>query len=403
MAVKRQEKGFNTENDKMYRIQVYNKIAQVGLNLLDKSYYEISNYIENPDAILLRSHQLIQDQIPASVKAIGRAGAGVNNIPLEYCAKNNIVVFNTPGANANAVKELVIGMLFLAYRNTNDGINFVKTLTNESELDQVVEKNKSNFKGQEIKGKKALVIGLGAIGLMVANTMEQLGLEVYGYDPYISIQHAWGLSRQVQQVENLNDVLSQMDVISLHLPLIEQTNNFFNEEKINQCKDSAIVMNFSRAPIVDEKAMKAALDANQIHRYINDFPSQLLLNHPKVIATPHLGASTSEAEDNCAVMVCDQINNFLQYGNIKNSVNFPDCQLGLKKETCRLIIINTNKPNMVSMILSSFEAEHINISEMINKSKNGTAYNILEIDKTPSESLTQTIKKMDGVLSLRII
>jgi len=387
----------------MFKLKTVNKISKLGLDLLDKEKFVISDTEENPDAILVRSSKLHDYKFGDKLQAIGRAGAGVNNIPLDRCTEENIVVFNTPGANANAVKEIVLGSLFVAARNMREGEAFCHTLANETneEINRKVEENKSHYKGFEIRNKRLGVIGLGAIGMMVANDAVALGMEVDGYDPFISVNRAWELSRAVRPCENFTKLLSNSDFITVHVSLTNDTRSLFNEAAFSKMKKGAVLLNFSRAEIVDEDAVLNALSTDKLKLYITDFPSKKLLENPKVLALPHLGASTKEAEDNCAIMIAEQIADFLAHGNIINSVNFPNCALE-RGEGSRITIANDNVPNMVGQISSVLAAHHLNIIEMINKSRGNIAYNIVDIMGDVTEEIRSQLKNIQGVKFVRV-
>jgi D-3-phosphoglycerate dehydrogenase len=387
----------------MFKIKVFNKIAPQGLEKLNPEDFKLTEALEEAQAILLRSHKLHDATFPSGLMAIGRAGAGVNNIPVAKCSDQGIVVFNTPGANANAVKELVICGLYLASRNIYQAINYSESIKNKGdEVPTLVEKNKSNFAGCEIRGKKLGVIGLGAIGMMVANDAVNLGLSVEGYDPFISVQHAWGLSRAVQPASSLEKMLAQSDFISINMPLNDKTRGFIDLEKIAKFKKGAVLLNFARGEIVDENALVQSLESHRIAKYVTDFPTAKLLNTINVISIPHLGASTAEAETNCSLMVVDQLKDFLLNGNICNSVNFPDCTIE-RTGDYRILITNKNIPKMVSQITAVLGEAKLNIQEMVNKSKNDLAYTIVDIDQHPANDVVQNLKAIDGILNLRVI
>jgi len=382
-------------------IQTFNKIAKEGLANLDEKEFNIQEGHKNPDAIILRSKKLHDYPFSKSTLAVGRAGAGTNNIPVDLCTKNGIVVFNTPGANANAVKEIVLLSLFLSSRLYIEGLNFSKSLVGKGvEVPEIVEQNKSQYKGFEITGKNLGVIGLGAIGMMVANDADSLGLNVSGYDPYLSINQAWALSRSVKHNENIKDLLKTSDFVTLHVPLVEGTQQFFNQEKFKMMKNGSVLLNFSRSEIVHEGHLIKALDAGQIGHYFTDFPTEKLLKHDKVVCFPHLGASTAEAEKNCAVMVARQIREYLLNGNIRNSVNYPQCFLERQGES-RLALGHLNIPNMVGQITAILAQAKLNIIEMMNKSRGEIAYTILDIEKKVPESITDTIKGIKGIQFVR--
>ncbi|RAP31884.1 3-phosphoglycerate dehydrogenase [Candidatus Marinamargulisbacteria bacterium SCGC AG-410-N11] len=337
----------------MFQVKTYNKIAIQGISLLKKSGIKIENDLLKSNAIILRSENLNNIKIPDGILAIGRAGVGVNNIPVEECTQRGIAVFNSPGANANAVKELVIGSMVVASRHLKRAIEYTSSLKEVSNVAQVVEENKSNFKGTELKGKKLGIIGLGAIGVMVSNSLSSLGMNVEGYDPFISVKRAWGLSRLVKQAENLNQLISTSDYISFHMPLTNATRGFLNKDLLKQTKKGVCVVNFSRGEIIDVDSMLEHLNGDSTAKFVTDFPSEKTINHQQVINVPHLGASTEESEINCSLMVVDQVKDFLYNGNIVNSVNFPECILE-RSSTNRITILTENIPTMVSQITTLF-------------------------------------------------
>jgi D-3-phosphoglycerate dehydrogenase len=387
----------------MYKLQTLNKISPCGLDIVLHAGYEVASEILNPDAILVRSADMLKMEIPASVKAIARAGAGVNNIPIDACSNRGIVVFNTPGANANGVKELALAGMLLASRKLVPGILWGKTLIGKGdEVPKLIEKGKSNYAGPEIKGKRLGVIGLGAIGVMVANDAVALGMQVTGYDPYISVEAAWGLSRDVKRARSLESLLAESDYITLHLPLNDTTKGMFNHEKFTLMKKGVYLINFSRGGLVRNDDLFAAFADGTVAAYVTDFPDEELLKHEQVIGIPHLGASTPEAEDNCAVMAVNQVRDFLEQGNIKNSVNFPDCDLGMAARN-RIIIANRNIPNMVGQVTTLLASEKINIADLLNRHKGDFAYNIIDIDSGVDDALVEKIKAIDGVVMARLI
>jgi D-3-phosphoglycerate dehydrogenase len=387
----------------MYKIQTLNKISPIGLDLFPRDAYEIASEIVNPDAILLRSFAMHEMEIPKSVKSVARAGAGVNNIPVDKCTNLGIVVFNTPGANANGVKELVLAGLFLSSRRLVPGIEWAKTLIGKgAEIGKLVEKGKSEFAGPEIKGKRLGVIGLGAIGVMVANDATALGMEVMGYDPFISVDAAWRLSRSVKQAKSLETLIADSDYITVHVPLTDKTKGMFNKERFTTMKKGARLLNFARGDLVNDADLAAALADGTLSAYVTDFPTEALLKLDNVIAFPHLGASTPEAEDNCAVMAVIQTRGFLDSGNIKNSVNFPDCELDFRSRT-RIVIANKNIPNMVGQITGVLAAEKINIADMLNKHKGELAYNIIDVDGDMPDGAVDKIRAIEGVIMARVI
>ncbi|MCK4993419.1 MAG: phosphoglycerate dehydrogenase [Candidatus Omnitrophica bacterium] len=385
----------------MYKIMKLNKIAPEGLAAFPLDMYELGTEIAQPDAILLRSFNMKEMDLPDSLLAVGRAGAGVNNIPISKCSDKGIVVFNTPGANANAVKELAIVGLMLASRDIAAGIVFSQTLKGKgSEVPGLVEKNKKDFAGQEIMGKTLGVIGLGKIGVMVANSAIDLGMEVIGYDPFISVKSAWGLSRSVQRAEGFDALLGKADYISLHTPLTDETKGMINAEKFARMKEKVRILNFSRGGIVNNDDLNKAIQDGIVECYVTDFPDDELLNMDKVINIPHLGASTKEAENNCAIMIAKQTRDFIEKGRIKNSVNYPECKLEPGSEF-RLLIMNKNIPNMVGQISAILADANINIVEMINKSKGDYACNLIDISSKPTEKIIKSLYGIKGVLKVR--
>ncbi len=387
----------------MLKVQTLNKIAGRGLELLPREDYEIATEMSNPDGILLRSFKMHNMELPASLKGIARAGAGVNNIPVEKCSEKGIVVFNTPGANANAVKELVLGSLLFSSRDIIGGVNWANGLANEGDMvPKLVEKGKSNFGGNEIRGKKLGVIGLGAIGVMVANAASSLGMDVIGFDPFISVEAAWGLSRKVTRAKALENLLAEVDYITLHVPLIEATKGMLNDEKFAMMKDGVKILNFARGGLVNNGSIKMAIESGKVSTYVTDFPEVELLNVKGVIPIPHLGASTEESEDNCAIMAANQMKDFLENGNVKNSVNFPNCEMARSGKK-RLIVANKNIPKMVSQITAFLAEQDINITDMLNKSKGDYAYNIIDFDGDISEEQLTKMKETEGVVMAKVI
>ncbi len=387
----------------MYKIQTLNNISPLGLEKFPRDRYEIASEIQHPDAILVRSQSMHELAIPETLKAVARAGAGVNNIPVKKYSDIGIPVFNTPGANANAVKELVITGMLLASRNICEAWNYTKQLTgNDETIHEQVEKNKKHFVGFELAGRTLGIIGLGAIGVKVANAAIGLGMNVIGFDPAITVQRAWELSSTVQQARSIDDLLTKADFISIHVPLMEQTRNLINSARLQVMKKEAVLLNFSRDGIVDEDALIKALDQGQVRAYVCDFPSEKLLKQPKVIALPHLGASTLEAEENCAVMAAIQLREFLEDGNIRNSVNFPEVFMP-RNGSNRLAIANANVPNMVGQISSVLGNANINIIDLLNKSRGDYAYTLIDVDQKLNDTTMQEIKAIHGVLSARLI
>lgn len=385
---------------KMSNILTLNKISKIGLSKFT-SDYKISDNIENPDAVILRSFNMHEYDMPKSLLAIGRAGAGVNNIPVEKCAEDGIVVFNTPGANANAVKELVIAGLFLASRDIVGGIKWTETLDSD-QIAKDVEKGKGAFVGPEIMGKKLGVIGLGAIGVLVANTASHLGMEVIGYDPFISVDAAWSVSKSIKRATDLKEIYENCDYITLHLPFNKDTQSMINTQTIAQMKDGVRILNFSRAELVESDAMKEAIDDGKVAKYVCDFPCNSLHTYKNVVAIPHLGASTPEAEDNCAVMAVKQIMDFLENGNIVNSVNFPKVTMP-RSTDIRITVIHENIPNMLSQISNQLAKDGINIEGMINGSRNNVAYTMVDVTGDISESVVKDIEGIEGIIRVRVI
>ncbi len=389
------------------KIQLLNKIAKCGTAVFDDNY-TVGEEIENPDAIMVRSASMHEMEFGNNLKAIARAGAGVNNIPVDKCADAGIVVFNTPGANANAVKELVMAGLLLASRDVVGGINWVKENAADPDIAKSVEKNKSKFAGHELKGKKLGVIGLGAIGGPLCNLARHFGMEVYGCDPYLSVESAWNISRDVHRIANREEIFKECDFISLHTPLVVNddpkiaTKGMINAETIAMMKDGAVVLNFARDALVDDDAMESALARGKIARYVTDFPNARTAGMPGVIAIPHLGASTEESEDNCAIMAAHELVDFLECGNIKNSVNFPNVELPHNGDY-RLCIFHKNIPNMLSQITTAISDEKINIENFINKSKKDNAYTVVEIIGSLPESVVEKVKNIDGVIRINVI
>lgn len=388
----------------MFKIQTLNKIDTEGLRLLPLDNYEIASEIPAPDAIILRSFNMHDMELPSSLKAVARAGAGVNNIPIEKCTEKGVVVFNTPGANANGVKELVIAGLLLASRDITEGVIWAKTLTGKGdEVSSIIEKGKNNFAGQEIQGKTLAVVGLGAIGVLVANAAHALGMKVIGYDPYMSVKQALQLSNQVKFVKGIQSLLSQADYLTLNIPLTPETKGYINKEKFGMMKTGVRILNFARGGLVDLDALSVAIESGKVARYVTDFPNEMTLKMKNVISIPHLGASTKESETNCAVMAVNQVKDFLEDGNIKNSVNFPEAQMD-RNGGIRILIANQNVPNMVSQISSVLASEGLNIDNMLNKKHENIAYNIIDVaHSSVDESLASKLKAIKGVFMVRII
>ena len=385
----------------MYRVRTCNKISSQGLDLLSNVAFQVSDSEKDAHAILLRSYKLHGEVLPDSLLAIGRAGVGVNNIPVSQCSKQGVVVFNSPGANANAVKELVLTGLLMSSRKVIEGIDFVRSLNGkEDQIPELVESHKSDFKGAEVMGKSLGIIGLGAIGVMVSNSAIDLGMNVFGHDPFITVNSAWGLSRSVVKAENMKRMLGNMDYVSVHVPLTDNTTAFINKECLSSFKPGAVLINFSRSEIVVEKDVIEALSSGQLSLYVSDFPTQALLKNERTVCIPHLGASTVEAEDNCAIMVSKQIRDYLLHGNICNSVNFPNCSME-RMGKYRLTIANDNIPNMVGQITSVLASDGCNILEMMNKSCGEIAYNILDTEIEVEDDTLRKLKDIEGVFLVR--
>lgn len=387
----------------MFKIQTLNKIANCGLDLLTEDKYEVSTEVTNPDAILVRSANMLEMELPGNLKAIARAGAGVNNIPIDKCSEKGIVVFNTPGANSNGVKELVIASLLLSSRKITKGIEWAQTLKGKGEeVAKLVEKGKSQFEGPEIKNKKIGVIGLGAIGVMVANDALSLGMEVMGYDPYISVKAAWGLSSSVIRATSLDHLLSTCDYITLHMPLSSETKHMFNKEKFDVMKKGIRIINLARGGLVSNKDLLEAIDAGIVSCYVTDFPEDELLGVEEIIAIPHLGASTPESEENCAVMAVNQMKAYLETGMIRNSINFPDCDM-LPTDKTRIITVHCNIPSMIGQMTTILAANKINISDMLTRHKDGIGYNVIDIEGDLTDDVIEKIRSIDGVKTVRVV
>jgi len=387
----------------MFAIQTLNKIAACGLDRLPRDKYETATEIQNPVGILVRSADMHSMSLPPSLLAIARAGAGTNNIPINLCSERGIVVFNTPGANANGVKELVIAAMLLSSRKIIEGINWTQSLKGKGdEVPGLVEKGKAEFVGPEIQGKTLGVIGLGAIGVMVANAGISLGMKVLGYDPYISVEGAWKLSRDVIKSNSIDALISESDYITIHVPLTPETKGVFSKERLARVKKGARIINLSRSGLVDNEALTQEIKSGAIAAYVTDFPEDELLGIPNVYCIPHLGASTPESEDNCAIMAADQLREYLERGNIKNSVNFPDCEMATSGKD-RIIVMNKNVPNMVGQITTVLAKRNLNIEDMINKHKGDMAYNIIDVSGTIDPQLESDLLAIEGVVRVRII
>ena len=390
----------------MFQVRTYNKIADIGLSRFEKDKYTVGADVASPDGVVLRSQKLHDEVLPESVIAIARAGAGTNNVPVEDYAKKGIVVFNTPGANANAVKELVLTAMLLSSRGILQGKAFVETLgdmDDADEMSKLLEKEKKRFAGSEIAGKTLGIIGLGAIGSMVANAALAMDMKVIGFDPAISIEAAWKLSADVRRMESMEALLAEVDYLSLHVPAIAPTLNMINADTLKLMKPTAVVMNFARGGIVDQQAVVNALDAGELKQYVCDFPEPCLIGHEKVVAVPHIGASTAEAEENCARMAVDQLKNYLEKGNVVNSVNFPSTEMAWGNAACRITFTNNNVAGVLGNVLSQFAKDNVNVLDMVNKSRNEVAYNILDLENIPSDAVVEALRSTDHVTSVRVL
>ena len=386
----------------MYQYHCLNPIAAKGLDLFGEDYKKTETLYE-ADAVLVRSAKMHDMELPEGVKAIARAGAGVNNIPVMDCAEKGIVVFNTPGANANGVKELVLAGMLLASRDIVGGIEWVAKEKDQEDIGKLAEKQKKQFAGCEIMGKKLGIIGLGAIGAMVANAASALGMEVYGYDPYISIDAEWNLSRTIKHIKSLDEIYSQCDYITIHVPLLDSTKEMINKEAFSKMKDGVVLLNFARDLLVDENALIEALESGKVKKYVTDFANHTVAGRDGILVTPHLGASTEESEENCAVMAVKELRDFLENGNIKNSVNFPNCDMGTCVAAGRIAITHKNVPNMISQFTKILGAEGLNIADMTNKSKGEYAYTLIDLESTASKEALDELKSIEGVSRVRVI
>lgn len=389
----------------MYKIKTYNAIAPIGLERFPADLYSVGAEVDTADAVLLRSHKLGVDELSSGLRAIARAGAGTNNVPVAQCSERGIVVFNTPGANANSVKELVLTGLLLASRDVFGGINYVRSLASvqdEGELNKLVEAEKKRFKGRELVGKTLGVVGLGAIGSMVARAALDLGMNVVGYDPALSVDAAWRIPAEVERMQNLPSLFAKADYVTLHVPLLPATEGLINEESLRAFKPGSVLLNFARQPIVDATALAAALESGQVARYVADFPVPGLLEHDRVLLTPHLGASTEEAEENCAVMAADQLRRFLESGSIVNSVNFP-AVVSEAYEGYRLAVSNENVPGMLGQMTAVLAERNINVVDLVNKSRDGIAYNLIDLSEAPDQGLIDAIAQIESVINVRVI
>ena len=386
----------------MYQYKCMNQIAQFGLDHFTEDYKQTEN-MEEADALLVRSAALHEVDFPENLKAIARAGAGVNNIPLTKCADQGIVVFKTPGANANGVKELVLAGMLLAARDIIGGVNWVQSERMNEDISKLAEKQKKQFAGHEIQGKKLGIIGLGAIGVQVANAATHLGMEVLGYDPYISVEAAWNLSRNIHHITNVDDIYKECDYITIHVPLLDSTKGMINAEAIEKMKDGVVVLNYARDLLVDEKAMVDALKRGKVARYMTDFPNTTTAGAKGVIVTPHLGASTEEAEENCARMAVKEVRCYLEHGNIQHSVNYPDCDMGIPSYPARVAICHKNVKNMLSQFTTILGDANYNIGNMTNKSRGDYAYSMFDLESPASPELIKKLETVDGVLKVRVI
>lgn len=386
----------------MFQYTCLNPIADVGLNLFSADYAKVDD-IKEADAALVRSASVHDMELGDKVVAIARAGAGVNNIPLDACAEKGIVVFNTPGANANGVKELVLAAMLYASRDLVGGIEWVQNNKDDANIAKTAEKEKKNFAGTEISGKKLGVIGLGAIGVLVANAATNLGMEVYGYDPYISVNAAWSLSGTVKHISNIDDIYRECDFITIHVPLLDNTKKMINADAIAKMKPNVIVLNFARDLLVDEEAMVAALEEGRVKHYVTDFANPTVAGKKGCIVTPHLGASTAESEDNCAIMAVREIRDYLENGNIVHSVNFPDCSMGACVTAGRIAILHKNVSGMIGQYTSALGNANINVSDLTNKGRGDYAYSLIDVDSPVTDDVVEALKAIDGVLKVRII
>lgn len=387
----------------MFTIKTYNNISAKGLTRFPESDFKIDAEATDADAIMLRSFKMHEEPLADSIKAVGRAGAGVNNIPVDAMSEKGIVVFNAPGANANAVKELVIAGMLMACRNIPQAWQYTTELTgDDAEITKAVEAGKKKYVGYELPGRTLGVIGLGAIGVQIANAADALGMNVIGFDPTITVKSAWQLSSNVHEVESADELFKQADFVTFHVPLIDSTRNLLNTESIATMKDGSVILNFARDGIVDDTAVLAAIGSGKIHAYVCDFPSNELKGHPNVVTLPHLGASTGEAEDNCAIMIADQLTDFLQNGNIRNSVNFPNIKLP-RTGAKRLAIANRNMPDMLAKVSHALGQAKVNIKHMVNNSRGDLAYTLIDVESEPSADMIGNITQIDGVLSVRVI
>ena len=390
----------------MYKVRTYNKISVKGLDRFPRQSYEVGSDIAHPDAFLLRSQKLQGVEVPASLLAVARAGAGVNNVPVAEYGKQGIVVFNTPGANANAVKELVMAGMLLSARGIVDGMNFVQSLidlTDPAEMSPRLEKEKSRFAGHEISGKTLGIVGLGAIGSMVADMALAMGMKVVGFDPVLSIDAAWRLSNEVSRMENLQSLLARSDYVSLHVPAVDATRHMINDDTLAVIRPGAVLLNFARDAIVDSAAVLRSLGSGRLGKYVCDFPEPSLLGQPKIIAMPHIGASTEESEENCAVMAADQLLDYLENGNIVNSVNFPKISMERGPGTSRITFSNENVAGVLGQVLSVLATHRVNVVDMMNKSRGELAFNIMDVETAPGDEVIEAIRAVTHVIRVRVI
>ena len=386
----------------MYKYHCLNPISAVGLDQLDENYVNVET-AKGADAILVRSAKMHEMEFDKNLKVIARAGAGVNNIPLERCAEEGVVVFNTPGANANGVKELVIAGMLLAARDIIGGINWVQEYEEDGDIAKITEKKKKVFAGTELEGKKLGVIGLGAIGVLVANAAVHLGMEVYGYDPYVSVDSAWRLSRNIHHAKTADEIYKECDYITVHVPALEDTKGMINKDAISLMKKGVVIFNFARDVLVNQEDIVDALVSEKVRCYVTDFPTKEIVGVRGAIVIPHLGASTEESEDNCAKMAAAEVKDFLENGNITHSVNFPDCDMGAKGEGERITILHKNIPNMIGQFTALLAEKNMNIEVMTNKSRKEYAYTMLDVDGTVSEDVEAQLAAVEGVLKVRVI
>ena len=386
----------------MFKYTCLNAISEKGTALFGEDFEKTEDFNE-ADAVMVRSASMHEMVLPVCLEAVARAGAGVNNIPLEKCAEQGIVVFNTPGANANGVKELVLAGLLLASRDIIGGVSWVQSEKDSEDLGKKAEKEKKHFAGCELKGKKLGIIGLGAIGAMVANAAVHLGMDVYGYDPYISIDAAWNLSRSIKHIKSVDEIYEQCDYITIHVPLLESTKKMINKEAIDKMKDGVVLLNFARDLLVDEEALIKALESGKVKKYVTDFANPTVAGAPGTLVTPHLGASTEEAEINCAVMAVKELCDFMENGNIKNSVNFPNCDMGTCRVAGRLAITHKNIPNMISQFTKILGDDGMNIADLTNKSRGEYAYTLIDLETAISPKVVAELEKIDGVSRVRVV